>query len=445
MKRRLCFLLTVVVAAVLSGCSGLGGDISDSLSPPKPSGELYEIQQTLEKSVGDDIDLVYPSSGEYRSAIITKDVDSDGKYEVFSFYSTVTDDKTAVMHINYIRWSDDRWVSVSDFSIDASGVESVEFAELDNSGIQRVLVNWSRYSAVNRRLSVYSTDGGRLNELANADYSVYSTGDFDSDGVAEIVAVHLDTESKNATATLLALGANGFAEISQCRLDGAVTSYYTPRISKLTDGTTAMFLDADKGTGMITEVLYIADGNSIVSAIPYTAANENVNTLRASSVRAEDFDGDGCIDIPLTQKLPTVSDSPETESAYMTVWNSFDGTAFTRIGYTVFNYTDGYRLDIPEAWVGNVAIERRLDLKQRTFFRWDEETAETGEEILGIRTVSQKEWDGGSIDRSEYKEIARTSEEVYILKFGNSALSVDETYYSTHFAVIPKTDAPKSK
>lgn len=440
-------LAAAVMTAVMlfSGCSGFGADISDSLSPPKPSGELYEIQQALEASVGQDIDLVYPASGEYRSAIITKDIDADGKYEVFSFYSTETDDKTTVMHMNYIRWINEEWVSVGEQRVDASGVHSVEFANLDNSGVLKVLVNWNRYSAANKQLSVYGTDGGELTELAKADYSVYATGDFDSNGVSEIIAVHLDTENKISTATLLGLGPDGFSDMSRCRLDGTVTSYYTPRLSKFTDGTSAMFLDADKATGMITEMLYIAEDNTLVSAVPYTSTFENVNTLRASSVKSEDFDGDGCIDIPLAQKLPTVAAVNDADSVYMTVWNSFDGTSLSPIGYTVINYTDGYRFDIPETWIGNIAVERRTDLRQRTFYRWDSELSETGEEILSIRAVALKDWENGNVDFTSFKEFARTSDEVYILRFGNSALSCDEAYCTEHFKILGKQDGEKKR
>ena len=436
MKKSFLSAVLIVGCLLLASCSEFGINISDSLSPPKPSGELYDIQQTLEASVGHDVDLVYPSSGEYRSAIITKDIDSDGKSEVFSFYGTETDDKTTVMHINYIRWIEEKWVSVTDLQVDASGIESIEFVRLDHSLTPKILVNWNRYSAANKQLSVYSIDSGNLTEVTKAEYSVYSACDFDSDGISEIVAIHIDSENKVSSATLMGLNADGFSEISSCQLDGTVTSYYTPVLSKLTDGTPALFIDADKATGMITEVLYVTEDNVLTGAFPYTSSFENVNTMRASSVRSSDYDHDGCIDIPLAQRLPTVSGSPEDDAVYMTIWNSFDGKELTAIGHTVINFTDGYYINMPDAWVGNLSVERRLDSHQRVFYRWDPLLLETGEEIMRVQVVSVREWEQNGKNYDGFTEYARTSENVFILKFGNSALTPDKQYFRKNFKLM---------
>ncbi len=435
MKKYSVFATVLAVCLMLSGCSGFSLSVSENLAPPKPLGELYEIQKTLETAVGHDVDLVYPSSGPYRSAIITKDIDSDGKYDVFSFYSTETDDKTTVMHINYIRWTDKKWVSVTDLQVDASGVESVEFVKLDKSATPKILVSWNRYSANNKQLSVYDIGSGELTEITSAEYSVYATCDLDSNGVSEIVAVYLDTEKKIAEATLLALGGDGFSAISRCNLDGSVTSYYTPVISKFTDGKQGLFVDADKATGMITEVLYLEKGQ-LKSAFKYTASNENVNTLRASSVRSADFDGDGCIDIPLQQKIPTVASLAEEDSAYLTVWNSFDGKVLTPQAHTVINYTDGYWLQVPENWVNSFAVERRISDKERIFYRYDPLLSELGEEIIRIRAMTLQEWEDNQSAFQNFKEIVRSSAEVYAVSFSNSAMNPGEEFMQKNLNLI---------
>lgn len=436
MKRLSIISLITTACLMLSACSGFGINVQDSLSPPKPSGELYEIQKTLEASVGGDAELVYPSLGKYRSAIITKDIDSDGKYEVFSFYRTETDDKATVMHINYIRWVDEKWTSVSDLQLDCSGVQSIEFVKLDNSPIPKILVNWERFSATDKQLSVYSIDRGTLFEITKSDYSVYTTFDFNDDGIFEVVALHLDKENRTSTAKLLGLGETGFSEISSCKLDPLATSYFPPVISTFTDGTPAIFIDAAKSTGMITEILYVKDGNQLVSALPYTVNFENVNSLRASSIRSLDYDKDGCVDIPLNQKLPMVQSSAEEDSAYMTVWNRFDGEKFTPIKHTIINYTDGYYIEVPLEWINNIAIQRRVETYQRVFYRWDSILNEVGEEVIRIQSVPIKTWEIDSAVYEGYKEYARNSENVFIVKFGNSALTPSEDYVRQHFKLI---------
>lgn len=437
MKKLIALFLSILFV-LLVGCSPIG-EVSESIFPPKPSGELYDIQKTLEASVGHGVNLVYPSSGQYRSAIITKDIDFDGEFEVFSFYSTETDDKTTVMHVNYIRRVDGKWESVTDLQVDCSGVESVEFVKLDDGPSTKMVVSWDRYSSLNRQLSVYSIDSGDLVEIAGAGYSVYSTCDFDLDGVFEIVAVSLDTETKNASATLLSLHSGGFTGLSGCGLDGSVTSYYKPVVSKFTDGTTALFIDANKSTGMITEVLYVKDGQ-LLSAIPYNANNENLNTLRQSLVRSGDYDRDGCVDIPLAQKLPMAYAASPEDAAYTTVWHSFDGIALYPIAHSVINYTDGYFLHLPDNWIGSLALERRLDTRHRIFYRWDPVLLEVGEEVMRVQAVKIKDWDKANHTDDGYFEVCRNGEDVIAVKLGTSAMTPTEEFIKLNLNLISENE-----
>ena len=439
MKKALLTLLSILFAMSLTACSGIGINISESLSPPKPSGELYDIQQALEATVGENIKLSYPSGGKYRSAIITRDLDGDEKYEVFSFYSTETDDKTTIMHINYIKWTEKGWVSVSDIETVGSGVESVDFGTLDYSGVPKIIVNWTTYSAVTKQVSVYDINSGELEEIASAEYSVSAITDFNNDGVDEIVAIKHDAEAKTSVAELLSLTEDGLLQNDSCMLDGAINSYYEPIFSKLTDGTPALFIDADKPTGMVTEVLYVKDAklkNAFASKDSQTY--ENVKTLRISAVRSEDFDGDGAVDIPLAEKLPSEEGTLESDNVYMTVWNSFDGDKFTPIARTVVNFTDGYYLDVPDKWIGAFTVQRNLDVKQRIIVRWNADTMTVGEEVLRIQAVSIKNWNENRDNLENYIEITRSSEFVYAVKFGNSALNPGEDEVKNMFHLIDR-------
>ncbi len=437
MKRLLLSLLTVFCAVTMCSCKGLGVNISESLSPPKPSGELHEIQQALEEYVGGQIKLVYPSAGHYRSAIITRDIDGDDKYEVFSFYRTETDDKITVMHINYIRWTESGWKSVSDIEVNGSGVESLEFATMDYSGVPKIVVNWTKFSAANKQVSVYDINSGSLVEVTSADYTVSAVTDFNNDGINEIAAIYHDAESGVSTAKLLSLTEDGFQQKGTCFLDGLVTSYQEPKVSKFTDGTPALFIDAVKPTGMITEVLYLKDGvftNAFASG--QQPAAENIKTLRASSVRSDDYDGDGSIDIPLAEKLPSEEGALESDAVYMTVWSSFDGHVFNTIAHTVINFTDGYYIEVPEKWLGAFTVIRKPDTRQRLIVRWNPDTATVGEEVLRIQTVKLKDWNDAPENYEDYSELGHSLEYAYIVKLGNSALNPGEQVLKANFHLI---------
>ena len=437
MRKKLLIFLAISML-LLCSCS-FGFDVNDAIISPKPSGEFYEIQQTLEKYAGQAVSLVYPSKGEFRSPIILRDVDKDGKREAFSFYSTNTDENTSVLHINFIRWFNNEWVSVSDIEVVGSGVESVQFETLDKSGVAKIIVCWNRFTDIDRHFSVFSIDKGIMSEVLSADYSVLTTNDFDNDGIKEIAAVHLNREEKTATASLLSLSESGITVTSTCELDGTVTGYYEPKISHLTDGSEALFIDAQKSTGVITEVIYIKD-NKLVNAFASKKGKvtENLKTLRASTVMCGDYYNDGSIDIPLASKLPLTLGMAESDAVYLTIWNRFDGKELTPFAQSLINYTDGYFFNVPDAWVGEFTVLRRLDLKQRIIYRWDNETAEIGEEIMRIQLVSKNEWNDSWSNYEQYFEIGRNADYVYAVRFGNSALNPGTQFVTDNFGLIAK-------
>ena len=157
MKKLLALLCAAVLTFTLSGCSTLDGNIDTLLNPPAPTGQLRQVQNALLESVKGELTLKYPTSGEYRSAFVMKDLDGDGVLEALAFYST-TLDNTTNMHINLITKDGSDWVSCGAASIVATGVEKVDFADINGDGKLEILVGWSIYGSVEKRLSVYVLD-----------------------------------------------------------------------------------------------------------------------------------------------------------------------------------------------------------------------------------------------------------------------------------------------
>ena len=55
------------------------------MKPPKATGERQEIYSVLEEKANYQLTLRYPKAGEYRSAIVMKDVTGDGNDEAINF------------------------------------------------------------------------------------------------------------------------------------------------------------------------------------------------------------------------------------------------------------------------------------------------------------------------------------------------------------------------
>ena len=75
MKRKLFITIaSALLAVALTGCSPLGLDAQTLMKPPKATGERQEIYSVLEEKANHQLTLRYPKAGEYRSAIVMKDV-----------------------------------------------------------------------------------------------------------------------------------------------------------------------------------------------------------------------------------------------------------------------------------------------------------------------------------------------------------------------------------
>ena len=83
-KKLLCVLLIVGICMSFCGCAFVN-TTEELVSPPELTGQLYPISQALSKSAGGNYNLLYPTSGDYRPAIILEDVEGDSSVEAFAF------------------------------------------------------------------------------------------------------------------------------------------------------------------------------------------------------------------------------------------------------------------------------------------------------------------------------------------------------------------------
>ena len=386
LKKILCALCCLALVLALSGCSLPTTDTDSLLKPPRASGELYHIQKALEASVKEKFTLKFPTSGEWRSAIIERDLDSDGTNEAIAFYSTVTDNVVS-MHINLIDQKDGKYYSASDIKCVATGVESVDFRDMDADGNFEVLVGWSVYGALDKQLGVYSFSEGLLKQRLMEKYSSYICLDFTGNGRNDIFVNHLDTISTTATAKLLSFADGGVTEQGVCILDGSVTSHATPIVGKLPNGNTAVYIDAVKGNGMITEILEIsADETSGLLHNVLQANGNSISTYRSSAVSVRDNDGDKVYEIPMPELL-TISNVADGENVYKTRWYVYDSGDLRLQMSALMNYTDGYYITFPLKWEDAVSVIRDTANRVRTIAAIDKQTGNSLHIILRVQAV----------------------------------------------------------
>ncbi len=427
-------LLAVVFCLTLTGCDGEGFSVDKLITSPKLEGDLYPVQQALEKSAGDNIVLKYPIAGEYRSAFILKDLNADGTDEAIALYG-INGETSLSIHINVIANNGGTWESKGDLSLIGADVESVSFSDLDKDGSLDIIVGWIVYGTVDKKVGVYTFDGTAFIQRALESYTNFLCADLTGDGGDDLVIIHLNTTEKTAGAKVFSLSQEGILECGSTPLDGSVTSYLSPVVSTLTDGTPALYVDALKGNGILTEIVWFKD--KTLTGIYNPEMPDNSLTYRNSTASSRDFNGDGVIDIPLLELLKSTAELSESDKVYVTNWSSFNGQKFITNESVFMNYADGYSITVPMELKNRIYLLRNTETRLRIIFSYDPKTKTAGEELFRIIAVNPADYEAGKYKGDGFSLITKTESIAYLVAVNpKNTMKVTEKFVCDMFSTI---------
>ena len=396
-KKLVCAILSAaLICFSLSGCDIFSTEADSLLSAPKLTGEMQPVQVALDEYITENYSLKFPTGGETKTAITLVDLNEDGIKEAVAFYST-SSDNTVTMHLAVIKNENGKWGVVAHEKVVAGGVDRVYFKDMNNNGQKEIIVGWNVYGDIDKKVSVYNYSGNALISLIDEPYTTFILCDLDNNFTDDLLTFNLDFTVSSAVAKYFSINSQGVFQHGSCQLDGNVTSFEEPVISTLISGDGCVYLDCIKGSGMITEVLYFKE-NVLICPLYDTALSENVVSYRPAIVPCRDYDNDGIIEIPVMSTLPAGENS--SSSAYLTVWNSFDGEKLVAENYALMNYSDGYCVNLSEELAKNATTIRNLEDRERIVYEYDYETNTVGNEIFRVRVVSR-----GAYDSGIYKDI----------------------------------------
>lgn len=353
---------------------------SEIIVPPGFYGETAEVQDAFEASLSannrNNVTLKYPTGGEYRTAFVMNNLDSDSDEEVIVFYTLKSDESTVRM--NVLDKIDDKWQSVYDEPGYGSEVISVVFDDLNRDGDTEIICSWSLYESQSSKvMTIHSAHTEKskpieLKTLVSQSYSFSGLADFDSDGFDEILIIW--TDSSNASNVGAALPRTSAILLKMTEddtvsplgqpvtVDSSVSSYGDMHLQALEDSDKLIaFVDAYKGEDtMITEVLWWdRDKYTLVAPFFDPITLSNTATLRSPAVPSSDIDDDGIIEIPVNWQNTALEqnpinpdgDSDDTQQVgkqvNLTTWMNIVKGELVPKSYSFINRTAGYSFTVP--------------------------------------------------------------------------------------------------
>ncbi len=367
--RRFISVLTVVLVVVFafSSCSNNSFILpADSLlSPPLFYEEYEELVEVFNKNIKDETSLCNPRKGDYRSAIIVEDIDTDGFPEAIVFYKNNSD--LSVARMFYLDLVDDRWIPFGDFNGYGSEIENIVISDMDLDGKSEILVLWNTLGASSGNiLSVYRSDSvsKKLKEISNESCLLAEVIDIDGNGKKDIFLIGQNNLQgiNQKVAKVMRLSGDSVVLFGETKLDPNISSYTSVKTEKKSkDSPMRVYIDALKGEQqMITEVVYWDSENSELCA-PLLDSETLTNslTLRYEPIGCRDINNDGIIDIPVQSTVFGKGDNSvtvDTENIYLTEWKSLNEAGLTVVSYTLTNYQDGYMISLDKSELNSLGI-----------------------------------------------------------------------------------------
>lgn len=450
-KRIAVSLAALTLSAALSGCSLSALTAENVMKPPEAFGDGAELQAALEDSLGPQITLRYPRSGDHRSAVVRADVDNDGLEEAIVFYRPDTESTGARMVLMDLNVDGD-WILTGEFADTAGDIDRVIFGDINGDGSLDIITGWSAYSDYGT-LCIHSCSDGTLRRVSVFDsaaqagahalssYTELAVGDFDGDGVDELLTVAMAGTDEAGEARLLKwqVGPNAASAVhtvSQLTLNPGASDYIASVAGRVAWNSYGIVIDSQRTGGGYASEMVLWDGDSRRLISPAGENGRNI-FFRTVSLEASDVDGDSFIEIPEDSLLPGCS-APNTQRVYLTDWYSFNGRNYVRDFSAIMRPDSGYYFTVPDHWRGVVTAQPDAATRTLCFYR-----VRGGqffsEELMRVRVFTLDEWDELNREKeNSYAELRTTDYYVYAVQITaeDTELRLDYSAVLRYFTLI---------
>ena len=405
--------LILIVAVVFSGCSLNFFSVESLLTPPSQGGENGEIQDAFNKAMKDKVvQLKAPVSGQYQTAFVLYDLNSDEVEEALVFYSdSSTDGSVRVVLMECI---DEEWQLAVDIKGAGNGIYDINFIDINNDDIVEIFISWTLLdSQTTRIVSIFepvkqSDASYNLTSLGN-EYGVAKNFlDFNSDGKTDLALVHIDdTENvRKSYMRFFTMDDNGaFSKYGEVAIDGniiSVSKIYNDFVKSGTGDCARLFVDCIKSEKVkFTEMVY---WDSELSLPVRAYSNPAITTARNSVLSVTDIDEDGLYEIPVPATLHgddaslSVNTGDNVQVISMIEWTNVKGDMSEYNIKTLLNPIDSFMFIFP--WEDTVTV--KYDSVQRVvyFCEWDSENQLVGDELFSVQYIPANEQIEKSVDSS---------------------------------------------
>jgi hypothetical protein len=383
--------LLVALALLLSGCGFVSLATEDLLSPPKLTVQQSEIYDALRYALGtENFKLRYPQRGEYLSAFVFHNLDTDSDLEAVVFYD-LTVNSVSSCWMSILDRNGEEWNAVYDLPIAGNVIDFIHFAYVSGEEQPNVVLSTSVQGREDKTVTVYEYTGSRLQSLYSGACVEVLFADMDWDGLDDMI-FFTQSASRPASAKLIKYSGGSLTQADEVVLRSAVTEYRQVRYDLLDDGFYAVFVDVTVENRRAATQLLLAGADSIaLASFADLGVDENMDRP-LDSVNCADYTEDGYMNIPVTFALPGYDDQAEQDNMYLTRFLGMKGGKLVYTASAAVNKAGGYMLYFPDSWVDKVTVIPQPETGEWRFVVFDRDLDNSVQELLRIRVIATTDY-----------------------------------------------------
>ncbi|MBR4308778.1 MAG: hypothetical protein IKT58_04190 [Oscillospiraceae bacterium] len=378
MKKLTLLLLSLVLAAVASGC--VLDPAEDLYAVPLQPESFYDLQTEVEKLIADGTTYCPPTAGENQQTVQLVNLDGDKVEEAVVFLKSHGD---APLSVCIFDRKGENYSLVDRNYGTGYAFDCVWYATLDHKPGMEIILGRKIGEGVPQVLNVYTLEDGSLVELMSTDYAEFTVADLDGDNSCEIISFCADGDAQNGVAEYYRWTDGELLRAKESNLSAPVSAIKRIISGKMCANVPAVFVGSAYGENLlITDIFALQDG-TFRNMTMHEEGDFRVETLREYYVYSGDIDEDGYIELPQIQALDPIEGDENSENQSLIIWfNLLQNGTQQKKCVTYHNYSAGWYVLIPEELRDTVAVTRLSGHGSHQIYSFVDQ--ESGKELFAI-------------------------------------------------------------
>ena len=419
---------------LLSGCSGLSLNSSDLLAPPMADSDRAEIKSLIEESSGGDYSLIYPSSGEYKSAVIFRDMDSDGIEEAVAMYSSGENSS----RILFAKRNGGGYEAIGEGVVGSALIDRVDFSDLDGDGTEEFTVSYPDSATPMFSFSVISVVNGVVQADMPASCHTYMTGDFENSGTKDVLLLSLYSTASPATAKLVNYSDGVLSIKAGCEMDSRLSAFSKLSFGGIGEQLSGAFIDGRNSAGEYSTQIIYFDPTAKALLNPLLIYSGYSSTLRTAGIMSGDMDRDGYIEIPVCSMCDYSSMEEVSGVCKKISWNIYSPSSLSLVQKKTAVLCDelGFMLNLSDDKAGAVTA-RYASPDSAEFYIWEYKDGELSrtDKLLTIKRYKKDSYDSSRIIEAVICEV-NAEVYTYTIDMKDSFLAFSDDEVKSSFVLI---------